>query len=580
VNRIKVLLLGLIALGLCIAQLSIVSSAVASKASEQTSNALLGAPAAIAQRIESGRSELQAAALKLASNPALYVKGPAQALTPDRFSQVRSAVHERLTEAAKATSWVALITDNGALMALGNADPSPPPQEFDLKSAATGGGDGVLVELNGAPCLFYSVPIVAAEKGEPRAAGSVVIGAPLWGSFANADALADAINKELNLGGVGLWMKGKLIGAAGKKEDLDKAFKASKPGQTTPLSEGSVSSLGPIKLPMFVSTGLEIAARREIPGTPFEVLALGSSRPFMESLAGAQKSALFMIFGLIAAMLALTFLGGGGVRDEEEAPVRAPAPSAPKSATGERPKFEPLANTMPIKTSEPAEASPDDFNFPPPPDRAPPPIDNGPAEDPFAVAAPVGGSSPPAISFGDENDEGERTRAYPANAVPGMQSGQVTAEQPALDPFAVGAADFGDPSQPPPPDFNPDATRVAMIPPELLKSSRRDVTGPTAAHTAHKIPGATVPSVAAPRVAAVGGGGGDEETHFQETFRDFLATRQKCGEPNDGMTYDKFAAKLRKNKEQLVAKYNCRTVRFQVYVKEGKAALKATPVKD
>jgi hypothetical protein len=38
--------------------------------------------------------------------------------------------------------------------------------------------------------------------------------------------------------------------------------------------------------------------------------------------------------------------------------------------------------------------------------------------------------------------------------------------------------------------------------------------------------------------------------------------------------------KLRKNKEQLMQKYSCRTVKFQVYVKEGKAALKATPVKD
>ena len=37
---------------------------------------------------------------------------------------------------------------------------------------------------------------------------------------------------------------------------------------------------------------------------------------------------------------------------------------------------------------------------------------------------------------------------------------------------------------------------------------------------------------------------------------------------------------VRKNKEQLVQKYACRTVKFQVYVKEGKAALKATPVKD
>jgi len=63
-------------------------------------------------------------------------------------------------------------------------------------------------------------------------------------------------------------------------------------------------------------------------------------------------------------------------------------------------------------------------------------------------------------------------------------------------------------------------------------------------------------------------------------FREFIATRERCGEPADGLTYDKFVAKLRKNREQLVQKYACRTVRFQVYVKEGKAALKATPVKD
>ncbi|NMO22335.1 MXAN_5187 family protein, partial [Pyxidicoccus fallax] len=71
-----------------------------------------------------------------------------------------------------------------------------------------------------------------------------------------------------------------------------------------------------------------------------------------------------------------------------------------------------------------------------------------------------------------------------------------------------------------------------------------------------------------------------EEQHFQEVFREFVTTRERCGEPADGLTYDKFVQKLRKNKEQLVQKYACKTVRFQVYVKEGKAALKATPVKD
>ena len=76
------------------------------------------------------------------------------------------------------------------------------------------------------------------------------------------------------------------------------------------------------------------------------------------------------------------------------------------------------------------------------------------------------------------------------------------------------------------------------------------------------------------------GAANSDESHYQDVFRDFLRTREQCGEPPDGLTFDRFAQKLRKNKEQLVAKYSCRTVRFQVYVKEGKAALKATPIKD
>lgn len=71
----------------------------------------------------------------------------------------------------------------------------------------------------------------------------------------------------------------------------------------------------------------------------------------------------------------------------------------------------------------------------------------------------------------------------------------------------------------------------------------------------------------------------EEERHWEATFDDFLKVRAECGEPSDGLTFDRFRVKLEKNKETLVQKYGCRTVRFQVYVKEGKAALKATPVK-
>lgn len=71
----------------------------------------------------------------------------------------------------------------------------------------------------------------------------------------------------------------------------------------------------------------------------------------------------------------------------------------------------------------------------------------------------------------------------------------------------------------------------------------------------------------------------DEETHWQQIFQEFLRTRASCGEASEGLTFEKFRLKLEGNKAALVSKYACRTVKFQVYVKDGKAALKATPVK-
>jgi len=106
--------------------------------------------------------------------------------------------------------------------------------------------------------------------------------------------------------------------------------------------------------------------------------------------------------------------------------------------------------------------------------------------------------------------------------------------------------------------FNPDATVVAAIPDALLRATAR---------------AAAPQRPAAPPVDP-------DEAHFQQVFREFLATRERCGESVGALTWEKFHAKLQKNREQLVAKYGCRTVRFTVYVKEGKAALKAAPVRD
>jgi hypothetical protein len=79
---------------------------------------------------------------------------------------------------------------------------------------------------------------------------------------------------------------------------------------------------------------------------------------------------------------------------------------------------------------------------------------------------------------------------------------------------------------------------------------------------------------AAPPDEAVG-----EEEHWREVFREFMRVRAECGESTQGLTYERLRAKLESNRDALMAKYGCRSVRFQVYVKEGKTALKATPVR-
>lgn len=69
------------------------------------------------------------------------------------------------------------------------------------------------------------------------------------------------------------------------------------------------------------------------------------------------------------------------------------------------------------------------------------------------------------------------------------------------------------------------------------------------------------------------------EAYFREVFEEFLQVKETCGEPTDNLTYEKFAQKLRKNTEQLLARPGVKDVEFSVYIKDGKAALKAKVVK-
>ncbi len=73
---------------------------------------------------------------------------------------------------------------------------------------------------------------------------------------------------------------------------------------------------------------------------------------------------------------------------------------------------------------------------------------------------------------------------------------------------------------------------------------------------------------------------GDENSEWLTVYDDFIRTKRQCNEPVDGLTFEKFQQTLRKNRDTLLQKHGCKRVKFSVYVKDGRASLKATPVRD
>jgi hypothetical protein len=71
-----------------------------------------------------------------------------------------------------------------------------------------------------------------------------------------------------------------------------------------------------------------------------------------------------------------------------------------------------------------------------------------------------------------------------------------------------------------------------------------------------------------------------ELEEWQSVFQDFVGLKQQCGENTDGFSYEKFELTLKKKNEELLTRHGAKRVKFSVYVKEGKAALKASPIMD
>jgi hypothetical protein len=68
------------------------------------------------------------------------------------------------------------------------------------------------------------------------------------------------------------------------------------------------------------------------------------------------------------------------------------------------------------------------------------------------------------------------------------------------------------------------------------------------------------------------GAGGD-------LFRDYVEARESCGQGSAGVTRQKLRDLISKQEEAIRARYGCEEVRFRVVVQNGRAKLKASPVR-
>ena len=66
---------------------------------------------------------------------------------------------------------------------------------------------------------------------------------------------------------------------------------------------------------------------------------------------------------------------------------------------------------------------------------------------------------------------------------------------------------------------------------------------------------------------------------YSAVYHEFLQARMRCGEKVENLSQERFVEKLKANREKLIAQTGCRDVRFNVVVKDGKASIKASPIK-
>jgi hypothetical protein len=167
---------------------------------------------------------------------------------------------------------------------------------------------------------------------------------------------------------------------------------------------------------------------------------------------------------------------------------------------------------------------------------------------------------------------GEAARAGPESA----RTAPVHAA--AATPPAAPAAPVPPPVLPMPPSSGPRSAKPLPKPPPTPAATKR--LGADAHPSPPAAPVAPSPPVA--HAASSPQAADPEAVRLQEwrkVYEDFVATKQQCGESIEGFSYEKFEKTLKKNQTAIMKRHGAKRVKFAVYVKEGRAALKASPIR-
>jgi hypothetical protein len=227
------------------------------------------------------------------------------------------------------------------------------------------------------------------------------------------------------------------------------------------------------------------------------------------------------------------------MQDGSMAPQQAPQMPPPSS------NFNPPGQGPPPPANRP--------NFP----GAPAPVGSAPRPNPLAPPQGPGGPPPPGSRPNPPGFQGnDRTMAMPGGQSPAFGAPAVAAPPPAA-PSGHSATVAA----------SPGANNAKYADRELGKDEDEQT---------------MVASPSADLIAATGQNAAvaDPAAEWHQVYEEFLKTKRECGEPTDGLTFEKFQLTLKKNRDALIARHGCKRVKFSVYVKEGRASLKATPVRD